>query len=185
MKRLAPFDFAQRRHLPVPGIAFAVVGALLLLASAAAAWRFERDNAMLADHVKAAAAARAPRTAMSTADRLLLAQARTVVSQLNAPWDDLLAVFEEHSTSKVGLLKLEPDAKAALVRVTAQAADVDAMVAYVRALEGDTRLSDVILANHQVDREIAGRPVRFMLVANWRLSVTAGTPPTRVAKASS
>ena len=184
MKRPAPFDFAGAPRLRPLGLLLAGVAGAALLASSVLAWRAETNNAALAERLKAATAAQAPRAAMSSADRLLLAQARTVMTQLNAPWDDLLAVFEEHSTPKVGLLKLEPDAKAAIVRVTAQSASVEAMVAYVQALEGDPRLVDVILANHQIERDTAGRPVRFMLIAGWRHSVSVAAPPTRVAKAT-
>jgi len=185
MKRLPCIDFAEQTRLRPAGTGLVVVASALLLASSALAWRAEKTNSALAERLKDAKSAQAPRMVMSAADRTLLAQARTVASQLNAPWDELLAVFEEHSSPGVGLLKLEPDAKAAIVRVTAQSSNVDSMVAYVEALEGDSRLTEVILANHQVERETAGRPLRFTLVASWRPAAAAGSPPpTRVAKAS-
>jgi hypothetical protein len=182
VKRLPAIDFLESRRPQWLGWGLIAVAAGLLAASGYGSWRIENDTRSQAARLKLAQAARAPGTAMSAADRLLLAQARSVATQLNAPWDELLAVFEEHSVPSVGLLKLEPDAKAAIVRVTAQAGDADAMVSYVEALESDARLTDVMLVNHQVEREIAGQPVRFTMLASWRPAALAAATVTRVAK---
>ena len=162
------------------------IAAACLAASGYASWRVELDTRARSTRLAQAQALLLPRTTLSSVDRALLVQARSISSQLNAPWDELLGVFEEHSVPTVGLLKLEPDAKAAIVRVTAQAATAEDMVAYVASLESDTRLTDVILASHQIERETAGRPVRFTLVASWRTTGAAvqSTPITRVAKVS-
>jgi hypothetical protein len=168
------------------GWGLVAVAAACLAASAYASWRVELDTRARGTRLTQAQALLSPRTTLSPADRALLVQARSIANQLNAPWDELLGVFEEHSVPTVGLLKLEPDAKAAIVRVTAQAGTAEDMVAYVAALESDTRLTDVILASHQIERETAGRPVRFMLVASWRTTGAAAptNPITRVARVS-
>jgi hypothetical protein len=164
------------------GLAALAVGGLA--ASAYASWCVERDTQAQAARLAATRPAQSANPTLSAADSALLVQARHIASQLNAPWDELLGVFEEHSVPGVGLLKLEPDAKAAIVRVTAQAGTADDMIAYVAALESDARLADVILVNHQIERETAGRPVRFMLLAGWRTTGANApvAPVVRVAK---
>jgi len=186
MKRVPSIVFLAPHRVRWVGWGLATVATACLAASAYASWRIELDTQAHAARFNQTQALQSPRTALSAADRALLIQARSIASQLNAPWDELLGVFEEHSVPGVGLLKLEPDAKAAIVRVTAQAATAEDMVAYVAALESDARLADVVLANHQIERETAGRPVRFMLVAGWRTAGAAAptAPVMRVAKVS-
>jgi Tfp pilus assembly protein PilN len=96
------------------------------------------------------------------------AQVNAVAGELSAPWSDLLAAFEEHGSGDVGLLKLEPDARAGLVRVTGQVRNTRALFGYLRALEADPRLERVVLTNHQVERNTPGMPLRFTLQAGWR-----------------
>jgi hypothetical protein len=186
MKRVPSIIFLSRSRPRRIGWGLAAVAIACLGASACASWRLELDARAHEARLTRAQAAQSPRTTLSAADRALLVQARSISNQLNAPWDELLGVFEDHSVQTVGLLKLEPDARAAIVRVTAQAGTTEDMVAYVAALESDSRLTNVILASHQIERETAGRPVRFMLVAGWRTTGTAAptAPAMRVAKMS-
>jgi len=186
MKRIPSIDFLAPPQPRWLGWGLAAAAAVLLATSAYNCWRIEIDTRSRSVRLTQAQAKQSPRAALSSADRALLVQARNIASQLNAPWDELLGVFEDRSMPTVGLLKLEPDAKAALVRVTAQAGTAEDMVSYVAALESDNRLAEVILASHQIERETAGRPVRFTLVASWRPAGPGATtvPVTRVAKVS-
>lgn len=90
-----------------------------------------------------------------------------------APGADLLATFEEHGSNDIGLLKLEPDAKAGLVRVTGQARNTAALFAYLRELEADPRLMHVALTTQQSERDTPGQPLRFVIQAGWRTTASA------------
>jgi hypothetical protein len=189
MKRVPSIVFLSPSRPRWAGWVLAAAAAACLGASAYAAWRLELTVREHGARLALAQAAQSPRSTPSAADRALLLQARSISNQLNAPWDQLLGVFEEHSMQTVGLLKLEPDAKAAIVRVTAQAGSAEDMVSYVAALESDNRLADVVLASHQIERDTAGRPLRFMLVASWKTTGATGlaapaAPLTRIAKVS-
>ncbi|MBD5801740.1 hypothetical protein AZOA_11640 [Azoarcus sp. Aa7] len=85
----------------------------------------------------------------------------------NRPWQDLFATLEALASDDVALLSLTPDARKHQLRVTAEARDLGAMLAYHRKLEDTPALRDVSLVNHEFAEQVQGRPVRFSLVANW------------------
>ncbi|WP_341888615.1 PilN domain-containing protein [Variovorax sp. YR752] len=170
MKRLPQLDFLAAAPRPWPGIALAAVAAVLLLVSALSAWRIEQDNRQALAQLNERAARLlppAPRK-LSEAERVRHAQAARVAAELRAPWAELLATFEQHGHTDIGLLKLEPDAKAGVVRVTGQARSTAALFAYLRELEADPRLAQVALTTHQTERETPGQPLRFVIQAGWR-----------------
>jgi Tfp pilus assembly protein PilN len=41
------------------------------------------------------------------------------------------------------------------------------MLAYLRSLQADSRLSNVLLVSHQVQAQAPGTPLRFQLEAHW------------------
>jgi hypothetical protein len=108
-----------------------------------------------------------------------------VVADLAAPWEDLLRVFETRAGQQVTVLRLEPDARSGLVRLTGEARTLAAVLAYAGALDTDPRLSQVLLTHHQrradpvesVDaasappRPVAATAVEFTLTAAWRPQV--------------
>jgi len=143
-------------------------------AAAAAAglscWQIELGNRQRGTELAAQAARRlpSPPPKLTEAERVRLAQAANVAGELRAPWGDLLATFENRGRGDIGLLKLEPDAKAGVVKVTGQARSTKALFAYLRALEDDARLERVALTTQQLERDTPGQPVRFTIQAQWR-----------------
>ncbi|AKU10085.1 hypothetical protein AzCIB_0180 [Azoarcus sp. CIB] len=85
----------------------------------------------------------------------------------NRPWQALFATLESLASDDVALLSLTPDARKHQLRVTAEARDLGAMLAYHRKLEDTPALRDVSLVNHEFAEQVQGRPVRFSLVASW------------------
>lgn len=85
----------------------------------------------------------------------------------NRPWQTLFTTLEGLASADVALLSLTPDARKRQLRVTAEARDLGAMLAYHRQLEDTAALRDVSLVNHEFAEQVQGRPVRFSLVANW------------------
>jgi Tfp pilus assembly protein PilN len=141
-------------------------------------WPLAQDN-----QARSAALSQAARQAADAAvvpeptpvDRRREAQARRLLVQLDAPWNDLFSLLERHASPQVGLLRLDPDAATGQVRLTALAKDLGAMAAWLRALEQDPRLSEVQLLQHQIEDLTPGRPVRFSLSAHWRAGTSANT----------
>lgn len=170
MKRVPTLDFLAGAPRPWPGLLLCGAALIALLAAGASSWQAERANreagAMIAERL-ARSAPPVPRR-LSESERLRLAHSERLAGELRAPWAELLATFEEHGRADVGLLKLEPDARAGLVRITGHARDVKALFTYLLALEADARLADVALANHQADRDVPGQPLRFTILAAWR-----------------
>lgn len=95
-------------------------------------------------------------------------QVESVVQQLTLPWASLIHAVEEAGGSEVAVLQLQPDAQQRRLRLTAEAKDYDAMLAYLQRL-GETKvLHEVHLLSHQVQLEDAQRPTQFSLQATFR-----------------
>lgn len=172
MIKVRQLDFLAAPGRPWGGLVLMAAGLVLLGVLAASSWQLARHNhegaALLAQ--RAARLSPAPARKPTEAERVRLAQLERVSGELRAPWAELLATFEEHGRADVGLLKLEPDARAGIVRVTGQARDSKALFAYLLALEADPRLTDVALTTHQTERDVPGQPLRFIIQAAWRLA---------------
>jgi Tfp pilus assembly protein PilN len=172
MKTLPQVDFVARPARPWIGLTLCLgLGAALAMLGWSS-WQLEEHNRVQAATLARHAAARAPLAARrpTEAERVRLAQAQTVAGELRAPWSELLAAFEQHGGGDVGLLKLEPDARAGTVRVTGQARHSQALFTYLAALEADPRLEQVLLTTHQTEGDTPGNPVRFTIQAGWRLA---------------
>ncbi len=91
---------------------------------------------------------------------------RQTSRSLMTPWADLLTALEK-APSNVALLAVEPSAAKRSLSLTAEAANSAQMLNYIQALQGDNRLSDVILVSHQVQLQAPGAPIRFQVRANW------------------
>lgn len=174
MRRLA-LDF-RRRPRPAAG------GWLLLaagvLASALTLWAGQQIAAETRAHESARAHiegqlpehARASRPAPATrADEAALTRLRAVQAQLKLPWSDLFATLESLAGADVALLSLSPDARKRQLRLSAEARDLAAMLAFHRRLEDSPPLRDVSLVSHEVVEQAPGRPVRFQMLAAWEI----------------
>ncbi len=175
MKVLPQIDFCARGPRPWAGLTLCGVAAALLAVAATTYWQQQSETQQALARMNERTARQLPALSrkLNEADRQQLARASRIATDLNAPWADLLATFEQHSQADIGLLKLEPDAHAALVRVTGHARNVSAMFDYVKALEADPRLHSVALTQHLLERESPGQPLRFTLQAGWRPGVVA------------
>jgi len=175
MNPIQQLDFLARPPRPWAGLVLAGVAALALLSIGVTSWQLEQGNRQELAQIneRAARLLPPPPRKLSEAERVRLALVTRVAGELRAPWADLLATFEEHGQSDIGLLKLEPDAKAGVVRVTGQARNTKALFAYLRELETDTRLVQVALTTHQAERDTPGQPLRFTIQAGWRTAAFA------------
>jgi len=169
-------DFAARRWT---GWLRDPVALLLVIATlvTAALWAMAASNqrAELADaerqlRAEARARERTSETARSLrATRLTPARARAVndaIRRLNLPWEAILGALNDAAMPQVALLSLDPDPTSGVVRLTAEARTVDAMLTFHRRVQGQPALAGAALAKHELRRGEAGQ-VRFVLEARW------------------
>ena len=67
------------------------------------------------------------------------------------------------------VLTLTPDARKGLLRISAEARNLEAMLEFHRLLEASDELSDVSLLNHEIVAQSAEHPVQFNLSATWEM----------------
>lgn len=104
-----------------------------------------------------------------TADLVLeVKHANEILRQLGMPWDNLFQTLESVGSKDVTLLVLEPDMEKRLVKISAEAKNMAAMLHYIRQLENRDVLGTVYLQSHHVQLQDPEKPVRFELLAVWR-----------------
>ncbi len=92
--------------------------------------------------------------------------AATVARELQVPWAEMLRALEAVPNKEVALLAVEPSAVRHLVRITAEAKSLDAMLDYIDALRGSA-FPEAELNSHQFENQTPGTPVRFVVLARW------------------
>ncbi|MDB5811373.1 MAG: hypothetical protein JWN94_3495 [Betaproteobacteria bacterium] len=169
MKLELDFVRPRRRYtltgalLLVAGIAAAAFGTQQYVAASREIAALERELASLTPATRA----RANGTADVDRLRARIVLANQVVRKKTVPWDGLFRDIESASSVKIGLLAVEPDAAAGLVRISGEARDAAALTDYIERLEAQSSLKNVHLAGHEVKMN-QGRPVvRFNLNATW------------------
>lgn len=171
MRRLE-LDFRRR---PRPRAAGWVLLGCGLLAAGGALWAEREIAAETAVHQSALRRAeralpqdaRTPVASGTKEPDLPMANMQRVRAQLNLPWGELFTTLESLVGADVALLSLTPDARKRQVRISGEARDLAAMLAFHRGLEDSAPLRDVSLLNHEFAEQAPGRPVRFSLVAAW------------------
>ena len=165
------------RRMAGSGVAWLALSMALLIAVGAQWTLAWFDNARQARAIAeaqgrpTASPAVAPRAARADPAELARVQLVRQTSQsLATPWADLLAALEA-APATVALLSIEPSAAKRSVALTAEAADAKGMIDYLRALQADSRLSEVVLVSHQLLVQAPGAPLRFQVQARW-----GGTP---------
>jgi len=91
-----------------------------------------------------------------------------IVTQLNQPWSAVLDALESASGQSVALLEIHTDAKAGLLRGTAEAANSRAMLAYVERLKQQSVVEGASLSKHEINTQDASDPIRFEFEVRWR-----------------
>jgi hypothetical protein len=102
-----------------------------------------------------------------------IAEADAVVQGLSTPWARLLDDIEaanSDSKENVALLAIEPDREHQKVRIFAESRTLPAAIAYVERLQKSSTLRYPLLKSHEVQEKDPYRPVRFQIVAGWRVA---------------
>lgn len=170
----------QRDGKPLPWLG------LLLLATALAALallgayyqELKQRNALWEariDHIErlSSSRARSARPLGEPAARRLLQEvqhANQVLRQLSLPWNALFKAVETSVGKDVALLALEPDTQKGTLRISGEAKHLDAVLGFVKQLGSREIFTSVFLQNHQMQQEDPQRPVRFSLLAVWKVA---------------
>ena len=173
----APIDFAPA----TPGRALArshalswlalLAGGVLCLGAVLAWSALQAERRALAERDllaqrRALRPERVPRPAPAIAPERLAA-VNAIVMQLNLPWGALREAVAQAATPSIGLLALEPDARKRSARLSAEAKNAEAMIAYVARLKREPLLASVVLTHHDVDEQDPNRALRFELLLTW------------------
>ena len=121
------------------------------------------------EHLQARVAKAGGRTNAGPADSRDNKAAAAIIRELRVPWPQLLDVFEAAASPDVALLAVEPTPAQQQVRLTAEARNSEAMLAYLETLRRDP-LTDVVLLSHQVNEKAPGSPLRFQAQAKWKIN---------------
>ncbi len=95
---------------------------------------------------------------------------RKTVAQLVIPWEGLFKTFETTQLKSIALLELSPSQQKEMVVIRGEGRDLDAVFAYIRALEKAPVLDKVHLQSHYVDKADPDHPVVFTIHAQWKVT---------------
>lgn len=95
--------------------------------------------------------------------------ANDILMQLAQPWSGLFKALETNNTDKIALLAIQPDTGKHSIRIKGEARNFNALLAYIQLLEQSNTMTDITLLNHEINQQVAEKPVRFTFTANWRI----------------
>lgn len=164
-------DFVERRRRS------SAAGVIVLLVGLAATWLTLSDyrNVSIGSELVTMNLTRYQSTPSRTREShpsVDMAEVRLATQQLTTPWSVLLRDLElaaQDSGKEIALLEIAPDMNKKSVRVSGEARSLVHALDYVRRLQKTESLIRPLLENHEVltaDRE---RPVRFVILADWRM----------------
>lgn len=148
----------------------AVLVALGLAVAVAADFAHLRDATAGVEMRLDDAAARELRARERSGNRDANRAAAQAVAVLNVPWRDLLGSVEEVTArfgKDVALLGIEPDLDAGKVRLVAETRSLPVALGYLAQLQAAGALHGALLDRHEVQADVAQRPVLVEIVAEW------------------
>lgn len=99
-----------------------------------------------------------------------LARANDTARALSVPWDAVFGAIEVASSADISLLALDPMPDKKMLKLHAEARNMAAVLAYLRALAAGPVFSAVSLQSHQVQQADPNHPVRILVLVEWRVS---------------
>ncbi|MET0778479.1 MAG: pilus assembly protein [Pseudomonas mandelii] len=175
--RALTLDFQPRRRSGPLGWSLLVAGVVLAMACFVAQQHLDDQASQQQGHLQHAqreltgdSGSKAGLSPAETREQAQnLAEMRKVSQQLRRPWERLFAMLEGLPREDIALLTLTPDARKGQVRISAEARDLEAMLAFHQRLEASDELSDVSLLSHEIVANVAEHPVQFNLSATWEI----------------
>jgi len=98
-----------------------------------------------------------------------LKHANAILLQLTLPWGELFASAEAVGTPDVALLSIESETDKRRVKISGEAKNLESILDYLRYLKSQPALADVYLQSHELQKQDAQQPVRFVVSAEWKL----------------
>lgn len=169
-------DFGRHRAFTAPaGMVLLCVASLLLLIGTARLWHAYDENDRVQSEQDAQrhmlfAKSHPPTMQQTPAAKLAQSQSLAVLHELTVPWQDLLSIVEDYPNHDVALIGIDQSPAQSQIRITAEAKDFDAMIAYLRYLQASVLLREAVLNDHVIETNEPGTPVRFQITAVWRKS---------------
>ena len=168
--RALDLDFVRRRPTWPAWLMLAVGAALAAdVALDSLRLRDELEQVQRArDRKGATVAAEASEEAVDEKTRRELEVARRALRDLALPWEPLFKSVEGSLGRHTALLAIEPDAGRRQLRISGEARNYPAILAFMVRLEKAEVLTGVHLISHELREDVAERPLQFTLVAAWR-----------------
>lgn len=94
-------------------------------------------------------------------------QANAVIGTLSLPWKEFFEAFEASRNNDVAVLAIEPDVQKGVVRINAEAKQLESMLDYAASLQKITLFREVLILSHQVQDQDPEKPIRFVVQAAW------------------
>lgn len=169
-------DFSRRRATPAAGgVILLCAAAVLLLASGARLWHAHSENDRAQAQLEAVqrqtmASRHVAKAPLTPAARLAEKQSQSVLRELTVPWQDLFSIVEDYPDHDVALIGIDQNPAQSQIRITAEAKNFDAMIAYLKYLQSSVLLREAVLNDHLIETNVPGKPVRFQITAVWRKS---------------
>ncbi|QVN19711.1 hypothetical protein [Burkholderia pyrrocinia] len=169
-------DFCRRRaRTGTSGVILLGVAVLLWAACGAWLWHAYAENDRARANVEAAqhrtlALRHVAKPPPTPAARLAEKQSQAVLRELTVPWQTLFSLVEDYPDHDVALIGIDQNPAQGQIRITAEAKNPDAMIAYLKYLQTSVVLREATLNGHLVEDNVPGKPVRFQITAVWRKS---------------
>lgn len=96
-----------------------------------------------------------------------VAQANTVLDQINLPWEALFDSLEHAATEEIALLSLQPNVSSRTLRISGEARNMSELLDFVESLEREPVFENVHLINYRIKQDNPHRPITFLLTAAW------------------
>ncbi len=96
-----------------------------------------------------------------------VSQSGDINRRLASPWGQLLDALEHAQNDTIALLAIEPSAERGRLRLSGEAKDMDALVAYMKSLDGEAGISELRLLTQQVKQSDPQHPVEFVIESHW------------------
>jgi Tfp pilus assembly protein PilN len=106
----------------------------------------------------------------TAAVKLAEKQSQSVLRELTVPWQDLFSIVEDYPDHDVALIGIDQNPVQSQIRITAEAKNFEAMIAYLKYLQRSVLLREAELNDHLIETNVPGNPVRFQITAVWRKS---------------
>jgi hypothetical protein len=165
-------DFIARRHPAIAPMIIGVCGAFAIVATFAQYRALQAQAAGFEAHLATDVPTRGAGTEPLSADRALTIEARAIAKLLATPWgavlDDLEAAGRD-SGDTIAVLTIQPDRDTHRVVLMVEARSMPAALRYVQRLQQSRSLAHPLLDSHEVRSEVAERPVRVQITADWKL----------------